>query len=86
MYELTEEARERMEESSECRLEELSEYRPKVVLEEEAEAKEKILFWKAIFRFYDRAAVVVELMLDIYAKSTLRYCLNSEIVSIAQMR
>lgn len=37
-----------MEESSECRVEELSEYRPKVILEEDAEARERTLFWKAM--------------------------------------
>lgn len=65
VYELTDEARERIEESSECRLEELSEYRPKVVREEDAEAKERMLFWKAIFWCYNRSALAVELMLDI---------------------
>lgn len=49
MYELIEEARDRMEEASECRLEEQSEYFPNVVLEEDAEAKERMVFWKAIF-------------------------------------
>lgn len=38
-----------MEEASECRLEEQSEYFPNVVLEEDAEAKERMVFWKAIF-------------------------------------
>lgn len=49
MYELIDEARDRMKESFEYWLEEQSEYLPNVVLEEDAEAKERIVLWKAIF-------------------------------------
>ncbi|TLD37502.1 hypothetical protein E2P81_ATG04314 [Venturia nashicola] len=48
VYELKEEARDRMEEASECRLEEQSECFPNAALEEDGEAQERKLFWEAI--------------------------------------